>query len=88
MKQGQAIGHFGQDVELEQLYHDSLRMGLDCDDVSQVEQEMEALLGDLSQIGTNLGILPNGKFLPTDDPSQLTRWLIGHDKLPSQAVES
>ncbi|CAA6668284.1 unnamed protein product [Spirodela intermedia] len=86
--QGPATEHFGHDVEEEQHYREALSMGLDCGDVSLVEEEMEAAVGEYSRIGTDLGILPNCKALAADDPSQLTRWIIGYDKLPCQVAES
>lgn len=63
-------------------------MGLDCEDVSGVEDAMEAAVGEYGRIGADLGILANCKALAADDPCQLTRWIIGYDKLPRQATES
>jgi len=85
--QGPAIEPFEHDAEKEKYYADLLLMGMiDRMDDAAVEAEMEAALDEYSQIGADLGIVPKTcKFLP-EDPSQLTRWIIGEDRAQMQKV--
>uniref|UniRef100_A0A1D1YYS2 Polyphosphoinositide phosphatase n=2 Tax=Anthurium amnicola TaxID=1678845 RepID=A0A1D1YYS2_9ARAE len=86
--QGPAMEPFEHDPDKEKHYSEALRMGLDCGDGALVEEEMETALREYNQIGADLGILPNCKALAADDPSQLTRWIIGYEKLPCLVTES
>lgn len=81
--QGPAMEPFEHDPEKEKHYDVALRMDIACGDDSRVEEEMRAALDEYNQIGADLGILSSCKALAADDPSQLTRWIIGHEKLPS-----
>ncbi|XAR57485.1 hypothetical protein NMG60_11025646 [Bertholletia excelsa] len=76
--QGPAIKPFQDDAEKEKYYADILQMGMNgCLDDMEVEAEMEAALNEYEQIGADLGIVPKTcKFL-AEDPSQLTRLIIG-----------
>ncbi|KAJ4966160.1 hypothetical protein NE237_018009 [Protea cynaroides] len=80
--QGPALELFEYDPEKEKHYSDLLRMGSvgNADDAA-VEAEMEAALKEYDQIGADLGIVPTTcKFL-AEDPSRLTRWIIGEEKV-------
>ncbi|XP_052201202.1 phosphatidylinositol-3-phosphatase SAC1 isoform X2 [Diospyros lotus] len=83
--QGPAIEPFEHDAEKEKYYADLLLMGMvDSMDDAAVEAEMESALDEYRQIGADLGIVPKTcKFLP-EDPSQLTRWIIGEDRVQMQ----
>lgn len=70
---------FEDDLEKEKHYSDVLWMGLDRSDDGKVEAEMEAILNEYEQIGSDLGIMINCRSLAYD-PSTLTRWMIGEDK--------
>ncbi|CAL5417230.1 unnamed protein product [Camellia sinensis] len=80
--QGPAIEPFEHDAEKEKYYADLLHMGTidgSMDDGTAVAAEMEAALKEYDLIGSDLGIVPKTcKILP-EDPSQLTRWIIGEE---------
>lgn len=80
--QGPAIEPFEHDAEKEKYYADLLHMGTidgSMDDDTAVAAEMEAALKEYDLIGSDLGIVPKTcKILP-EDPSQLTRWIIGEE---------
>ncbi|KAL7208941.1 hypothetical protein ACSBR1_030643 [Camellia fascicularis] len=80
--QGPAIEPFEHDAEKEKYYADLLHMGTidgGMDDDTAVAAEMEAALKEYDLIGSDLGIVPKTcKILP-EDPSQLTRWIIGEE---------
>ncbi|CAH9129772.1 unnamed protein product [Cuscuta epithymum] len=81
--QGPAMEPFGNDSEKEKYYANLLCRGsLDAmvDDAA-VEAEMETALIGYGKIGDDLGIFPESCKALAGDPSQLTRWLIGEDKL-------
>ncbi|CAN1293783.1 Phosphatidylinositol-3-phosphatase SAC1 [Linum perenne] len=79
--QGPARELFDHDPELEQHYSDVLRMNaIEVVDSASVEAEMEAALNDYEQIGSDLGILPNSCKQVADDPSWLTRLILGEGK--------
>lgn len=71
---------FEHDLEKEMRYADALCMGLDSMDDAQIEAEMLAALKEYDQIGADLGIVYSCKGL-AEDPSQLTRWIIGEEKI-------
>ncbi|VFR00828.1 unnamed protein product [Cuscuta campestris] len=82
--QGPAMEPFSNDSEKEKYYANLLNMGsIDAmvDDAA-VEAEMESALNGIHKIGADLGIFPESCRVWAADPSQLTRWLIGEDKLP------
>ncbi|XP_028123645.1 phosphoinositide phosphatase SAC1 isoform X1 [Camellia sinensis] len=80
--QGPAIEPFEHDAEKEKYYANLLHMGTidgSMDDGTAVAAEMEAALKEYDLIGSDLGIVPKTcKILP-EDPSQLTRWIIGEE---------
>lgn len=80
--QGPAIEPFEHDAEKEKYYANLLHMGTidgSMDDDTAVAAEMEAALKEYDLIGSDLGIVPKTcKILP-EDPSQLTRWIIGEE---------
>ncbi|CAL1363520.1 unnamed protein product [Linum trigynum] len=79
--QGPARDLFHHDPELEQHYTDVLRMNaIDVVDNASVEAEMEAALNDYNEIGRDLGILPMSCKPFADDPSWLTRLILGEGK--------
>ncbi|GAB2217534.1 hypothetical protein Drorol1_Dr00000731 [Drosera rotundifolia] len=79
--QGLDMNPFEKDHEIEQHYGHALQMGMivNVDDAA-VEAEMEAAFKEFDKIGSDLGIFPRCKSL-TGDPSQLTRWIIGEEKI-------
>ncbi|XP_057973456.1 phosphatidylinositol-3-phosphatase SAC1 isoform X2 [Malania oleifera] len=80
--QGPAMEPFQHDPEKERHYSDVLHMGaLDGVDDAAVAAEMEAALREYDQIGGDLGIVPKTCKALVDDPSLLTRWIIGEEKL-------
>ncbi|KAJ4966904.1 hypothetical protein NE237_018753 [Protea cynaroides] len=83
--QGPALELFEYDPEKENHYSDLLSMGsVAIADDAVVEAEMEAALKEYDQIGADLGIVPTTcKFL-AEDPSRLTRWIIGDEKVPQR----
>ncbi|XP_058089828.1 phosphatidylinositol-3-phosphatase SAC1 isoform X2 [Magnolia sinica] len=82
--QGPAMEPFKHDPEKEKHYSDALCMGLDGADDALIEAEMEAALKEYDQIGADLGIVPTCKSL-AGDPSRLTRWIIGEEKMQGRA---
>ncbi|XP_004515384.1 phosphatidylinositol-3-phosphatase SAC1 isoform X1 [Cicer arietinum] len=81
--QGPAFELFQNDHEREQHYADALSMSSFeiLNDVA-VGAEMEAALKEYDQVGADLGIIPSSCKFFADDPSWLTRWLIGEEKVP------
>lgn len=71
---------FEHDPEKEKHYADALCMELDSTDDALVEAEMVAALKEYDQIGADLGIVSSCKGV-AEDPSQLTRWIIGEEKV-------
>lgn len=73
---------FEHDLDREKHYADVLRMNtIDLVDNAAVESEMEAALKEYNQIGADLGILPKSSKSFAADPSWLTRWIIGEEKV-------
>ena len=73
---------FQHDIEREKHYADVLQMNtIDLVDDAAVEAEMEAALKEYDLIGADLGIFPVSCKSFTADPSRLTRWIIGEDKM-------
>ncbi|EEC82789.1 hypothetical protein OsI_27540 [Oryza sativa Indica Group] len=61
-------------------YSEFASVDIDITDDATVEAEMQAALDDYQIIGSDLSIIPSCGSL-AEDPSQLTRWIIGDDKL-------
>ncbi|KAK2978546.1 hypothetical protein RJ640_009505 [Escallonia rubra] len=81
--QGPAMEPFQHDPEKENYYADILRLGMtDGMDDAAVEAEMEAALKEYDQIGADLGIVPTSCKALSMDSSQLTRWIIGEERVP------
>ncbi|CAL9085851.1 unnamed protein product [Musa textilis] len=78
--QGPVMDPFEHDPEKEKHYADALCMELDGTDDALVEAEMAAALKEYDQIGADLGIVSSCKGI-AEDPSQLTRWIIGEEKV-------
>lgn len=81
--QGPAWELFQNDLEREQHYADALSMGsFEIVNDASVAAEMEAALKEYDQVGADLGIIPTSCKFFADDPSWLTRWLTGEEKVP------
>ncbi|KAE8716390.1 putative U3 small nucleolar RNA-associated protein 7-like [Hibiscus syriacus] len=79
---GPAMEPFQRDLERENHYADLLQMNtIDVVDDASVEAEMAEALREYDLIGADLGIFPVSCKSFTEDPSRLTRWIIGEDKL-------
>lgn len=73
---------FQNDSQNEKLYADFLQTGTyDGLNDTTAEKEMEEALKEYQSIGADLGIIPRSCKASYGDPSQLTRWIIGQDKL-------
>ncbi|XP_022152421.1 phosphoinositide phosphatase SAC1 isoform X2 [Momordica charantia] len=80
--EGPATMSFQNDPEREKHYADLLRMGaIDVIDDASIEEDMEAALKEYDDIGVDLGIIPSSCKYFAEDPSWLTRWIIGEEKL-------
>ncbi|BBG96008.1 Phosphoinositide phosphatase family protein [Prunus dulcis] len=80
--QGPGIEPFKNDREMEKHYADALHMGtINIVDDAAVEVEMEAALKEYDQIGSDLGSIPTSCKSLAEDPSWLTRWIIGEEKV-------
>nr|CAB3479686.1 unnamed protein product [Digitaria exilis] len=78
--QGAVMDPFEHDPEKERHYAEALSVDLDISNDARVEAEMQAALDDYQLIGADLSIIPSCGAL-AEDPSQLTRWIIGDEKL-------
>lgn len=73
---------FQDDPQKEKLYADYLQTGtFEGLDDTTVEKEMEEALDEFRKIGADLGIIPSSCKASYGDPCQLTRWIIGEDKI-------
>lgn len=77
---------FENDVEKERYYGDLLHVNMvDCvcmdDNDAAVEADMEAALNGFGHVSADLGIFPKSCSALVADPSQLTRWIIGEERL-------
>ena len=73
---------FQHDPEREKHYAEFLGMGaIDGEDDAGIEAEMNTALNEYDQIGSDLGILPNACKYLAEDPTHLTRWIIGEEKI-------
>ncbi|KAL3845648.1 hypothetical protein ACJIZ3_003051 [Penstemon smallii] len=80
--QGPAMEPFENDIEKEKYYGELLRVNkVDCTDDTAVEAEMEAAVREYDRVGEDLGIFPKSCKALVSDPSQLTRWILGEDRL-------
>ncbi|XP_061364160.1 phosphatidylinositol-3-phosphatase SAC1 isoform X2 [Gastrolobium bilobum] len=80
--QGPALELFQNDSEREQHYADALSMSSsEIVNDAAVAAEMEAAIKEYDQVGADLGIIPKTCKFFADDPSWLTRWLIGEEKV-------
>ncbi|OMO94680.1 hypothetical protein CCACVL1_05882 [Corchorus capsularis] len=80
--QGPAMEPFEHDLERQKHYADILKMNtIDLVDDAAVEAEMAAALKEYDLIGADLGIFPVSCKSFTEDPSRLTRLIIGEDKM-------
>ncbi|TQD91947.1 hypothetical protein C1H46_022463 [Malus baccata] len=80
--QGTGIEPFKNDGEMEKHYADALHMGtINIVDDAAVEVEMEAALKEYDQISSDLGSIPASCKSLAEDPSWLTRWIIGEEKV-------
>ncbi|KAK1403689.1 Phosphoinositide phosphatase SAC1 [Heracleum sosnowskyi] len=80
--QGPAMEPFQNDPQKEKLYADFLQSDTyDGLDDTTVEKEMEAALEEYKKISADLGIIPGSCKASYGDPCQLTRWIIGEDKI-------
>ncbi|KAJ0082497.1 hypothetical protein Patl1_10741 [Pistacia atlantica] len=73
--QGPAMEPFQNDHQREMHYSHVVEMNRLDKDV--VEAEMEAVLRECDQIGADLRIIPTSCKLFAEDPSRLSRWIIG-----------
>ncbi|XP_019465463.1 PREDICTED: phosphoinositide phosphatase SAC1 isoform X1 [Lupinus angustifolius] len=81
--EGPALELFQSDTEREQHYADALSMSsFEFVNDSVIAAEMEAAIKEYDQVGADLGIIPKSCKFFADDPSWLTRWLIGEEKVP------
>ncbi|KAK4256235.1 hypothetical protein QN277_009128 [Acacia crassicarpa] len=80
--QGPDMELFRNDPESERHYADVLTLS-SYDMVNDVvAAEMEAALKEYEQVGADLGIIPSSCKYFAEDPSWLSRWLIGEEKVP------
>lgn len=80
--QGPAMEPFQHDPEREKHYAEALGMGtIDGVDDASIEAEMAAALDEYNQIGSDLGIVPTTCKSLAEDPTHLTRWIIGKGKI-------
>lgn len=81
--QGPALELFQNDPDREQHYADALSTSsYEIVNDAAVAAEMEATLKEYDQVGADLGIIPKSCKFYVDDPSWLTRWLTGDEKVP------
>ncbi|KAK7312052.1 hypothetical protein VNO77_35591 [Canavalia gladiata] len=81
--QGPGLELFQNDPEREQHYADALSMSsFEILNDAAVAAEMEAALKEYDHVGADLGIIPTSCKFFADDPSWLTRWLTGEEKVP------
>jgi len=84
--QGSVMDPFEHDPEKERHYAEALSVDLDISNDARVEAEMQAALDDYQVIGSDLSIIPSCRAL-AEDPSHLTRWIIGDEKLRLGAAQ-
>ncbi|KAL3513411.1 hypothetical protein ACH5RR_026128 [Cinchona calisaya] len=80
--QGPAMEPFQHDLEKEKYYVDILQTGtFGIMDDTASKAEMEAAFKEYEQIGADLGIIPTSCKALAGDPSQVTRWIIGEERI-------
>lgn len=73
---------FQHNPEREKHYAEVLGMGaIDGVEDAGIEAEMDSALNEYDQIGSDLGILPTTCKSFAEDPTHLTRWIIGEEKI-------
>ena len=73
---------FENDMEREQHYADVVQQSMiENIDGAAIQAEMESAVKEYDQVASDLGIFPMCRSL-AGDPSQLTRWIIGDEKIP------
>lgn len=81
--QGPAIELFKDEAEKEKHYSDAVCINCSIDGTNDkvISAEMEAALNEYNEIGADLGIYSlTCKYL-AEDPTRLTRWIIGEEKV-------
>lgn len=84
--QGPVMDPFEHDPEKERHYAEALSVDIEITNDARVEAVMKAALDDYQIIGSDLSIIPSCGAL-AEDPSQLTRWIIGDEKLRVGAAQ-
>ncbi|XP_027094603.1 phosphatidylinositol-3-phosphatase SAC1-like isoform X1 [Coffea arabica] len=80
--QGPAMEPFQDDLEKEKYYADILQRGtMGIMDDTAAEAEMEAAFKEYEQIGADLGIIPSSCNALAVDPSLVTQWIIGEQRM-------
>ncbi|CAA0827794.1 Phosphoinositide phosphatase SAC1 [Striga hermonthica] len=80
--QGPTMEPFENDSEKEKYYADLVCVNkFDFTDDTVTETEMESALNEYARAGADLGIFPKSCSAQILDPSQLTRWILGEDRL-------
>ncbi|GER27529.1 phosphoinositide phosphatase family protein [Striga asiatica] len=80
--QGPTMEPFENDSEKEKYYADLVCVNkFDFTDNTVTEAEMEGALNAYARAGADLGIFPKSCNTQILDPSQLTRWILGEDRL-------
>lgn len=73
---------FQNEMDKEKHYAEVVgSVAVGCMDDASVEAEMKAALMEYELIGADLGICPKTFNALATDPSHLTRWMIGEDRL-------
>lgn len=80
--QGPSMEPFQNDLEKEKYYAEILCGNMvDSMDDTSIEAEMDTALEEYNRVGADLGIFPKSCSAMVLDPSQLTRWILGEDRL-------
>lgn len=80
--EGPGLEPFENDMDREQHYADVVQQSMiENIDGAAIQAEMESAVKDYDQVASDLGIFPMCRSL-AGDPSQLTRWIIGDEKIP------
>lgn len=73
---------FENDLENEKYYAGLLHGNkVDSMDDSAIEADMETALKEYDRVSADLGVFPKSCRALVADPSQLTRWIIGEERL-------
>lgn len=80
--QGPAMEPFENDLENEKYYAGLLHVNtVDSMDDTAIEADMETALKEYDRVSADLGVFPKSCRALVADPSQLTRWIIGEERL-------